>query len=544
MTDSFVLVVGHDEQRCARLRRQLSRQPLWAGELAGAPTLAEAEGVLRRRRVDCVLVDLDLPDAVGPEVVTRVRSIATEAPIVVLSDHDGIDAARQAVRFGAQDYVVAERLDGNLLLQALTLAAERKRVEVELARLAYHDELTGLPNRAFFIEEVDRSLRRRRGDLVGVIVLDIDGFSAVNADLSHRTGDLVLVETAMRLADATRDTDLVARIGSDRFAVVCEVIDSVDELDGVAARLLETLDRPIVLPDSAIRISGTAGLALAPQHGSAETLVQAAQHNITVARSKGHPWSRDGAQPSPAEGAAESDLLEALAHEQLVLHYQPIIDLRDRRTLGVEALVRWRHPERGLLGPNRFLPQVQRQDALAELDAWVLDRACAEVAAFDDRLELHVNASLGRGGSTHLLGAVQGALSKSGLAPHRLAIEVVERSTGLQLTRAAPILGALGDLGVRVALDDFGVGYSTLDVMLRVAVDAIKVDPSFIADAGSSPRARQLLRSVRAMVEQLGLGLVIEGIESEEQHHIALDAGFTIGQGFLYGPPRPLPALR
>ncbi|MEM9034024.1 MAG: GGDEF domain-containing response regulator [Actinomycetota bacterium] len=544
MTNTFVLVVEEDEEQCARLRRQLSRQPSWTGELATASTLAEAEKVLRARRVDCVLVDLNLPDASGTEVVSRVRAIATDSPIVVLSNHDELETAREAVRSGAQDYLLAERLDGILLLQALTLAAERKRVEVDLARLAYHDELTGLPNHAFLTEEVDRSLRRRRTDLVGVIVLDVDGFSAINADLGHRAGDLVLVETAQRLAEATRDADLVARIGADQFAVVCEQVDSIDELESVVARLVDAVDRPIVLPGSAIRISATAGVALHPDHATPQALLAAARRGIDDARAAGRSWSRDGARPSSPNGAAEQGLFEALAHDQLVLHYQPIIDLRDRSTIGVEALVRWDHPDRGLLGPNAFLPHVQRQDALAELDAWVLQRACSDVAAFDDELGLHVNASLGRDGSSHLLGAVHSALATSGLAPSRLSIEVVERSTGLQLTRSAPMLGALAELGVSVALDDFGVGYSTLDVMLRVAVDVIKVDPSFIADAGTSARARQLLGSVRAMAEHLDLGLVIEGIESEEQHDIARRAGFTTGQGYLYGRPAPLSALR
>lgn len=540
---TYVLLVEDDQSQVARMRRQLARQPLWAGQVGDVATLAEAERVLRARDVDCVLVDLTLPDASGPDVVSRVRAISARSPIIVLSSDDQLDSAREAVRRGAQDYLAVDRLDGVLLMQSLALAVERKRVEIEVARLAYHDELTGLPNHAFLAEELERSLRRRRHGVIGLALVDLDGFAAINADLGHRAGDLVLAEIGQRLDEATRDADLVARIGADQFAVVCEEIDTVDELDGVVARLVEAIDRPMVLPGATIRMSATAGLATYPERSTPADLLAGARAGVTAARRTGRRWWQDQPGAEADDDVAEAGLQRALARNELVLHYQPIIDLRDRSVRGVEALVRWQHPVRGLLGPNAFLPHVQRQDALHDLDAWVLTQACTEIAQRADDLELHVNASLGRDGNHRLLASVNDALNESGLAPDRLAIEVVERSTGLQLSRAASMLGALADLGVSVAIDDFGVGYSTLDVMLRVAVDTIKIDPSFIADAGRSERARRLLTSVRAMAEELELGLVIEGIETEEHHAIACAAGFESAQGYLYGRPGPLASL-
>lgn len=542
-SQTHVLVVEDDEAHVDRLRRQLARQPLWTGSIEVVRTLADAERVLRTRRVDCVLVDLVLADAGGADAISRVRTISSRSPIIVLSGHDELESAREAVRRGAQDYLVKDRVDGTLLMQSVTLAVERKRVEVEMARLAYHDELTGLPNHAFLAEELDRSLRRRSHRSVGLIMLDLDGFAAINADLGHRAGDLVLAEIAQRLEDATRDADLIARIGADEFAVVCEQLETTGEIDAMVGRLVEAIDRPMVLPGATIRMSATAGVAVAPDRSTPEALFAAARAGITSARRDGRRWWRDVSVDAMPVSLAQTDLQRALDRDELVVHYQPIIDLRDRRMRGVEALVRWEHPDRGLIGPNAFLAHVQSQETLAGLDRWVMGRACRELADVRDDLELHVNVSLGRDANDHLLDCVEEALGDSGLAPERLAVEVVERSAGLQLSRSASTLRALAASGVRVAIDDFGVGYSTLDVVLRADVDMIKIDPSFVADAVHNGRARALLASVCSMAGDLGLRLVVEGIETEEHHDIATAAGCDTGQGYLYSMPRPLSAL-
>ncbi|MEM8902057.1 MAG: GGDEF domain-containing response regulator, partial [Actinomycetota bacterium] len=536
---THVLVVEDDEAHVDRLRRQLSRQPLWTGSIEGVRTLVDAETVLRTRQVDCVLVDLALTDAHGADVISTVRTISSRSPIIVLSGHDELESAREAVRLGAQDYLLKDRLDGTLLMQSVTLAVERKRVEVEVARLAYHDELTGLPNHAFLTEELDRSLRRHSHRSVGLIMLDLDGFAAINTDLGHRAGDLVLAEIAQRLEDATRDADLIARIGADEFAVVCEQLETTDEIDAIVHRLVEAIDRPMVLPGATIRMSATAGVAVAPDRSTPEALMAAARAGITSARRDGRPWWRDVSADAMPVTLGQTDLQRALERNELVVHYQPIIDLRDRSMRGVEALVRWEHPDRGLIGPNAFLAHVQSQETLAGLDRWVIARACADIADFSDSLEVHVNVSLGRDANDHLLDGVEEALGSSGLAPERLAVEVVERSAGLQLSRSAATLRALSASGVRVAVDDFGVGYSTLDVVLRADVDMIKIDPSFVADAVRNPRARSILASMRSMAADLGLRLVVEGIETEEQPEIATAAGCDTGQGYLYSRPQP-----
>ncbi|MEO1061548.1 MAG: EAL domain-containing protein [Actinomycetota bacterium] len=542
-SQTYVLVVEDDAAHVDRLRRQLARQPLWSGSIEGVATLADAEQVLRSRRVDCVLVDLVLADADGADAISRVRTISARSPIIVLSGHDELESAREAVRRGAQDYLVKDRLDGTLLMQSLALAVERKRVEVEVARLAYHDELTGLPNHAFLTEELDRSLRRRSHRTVGLIMLDLDGFAAINGDLGHRAGDLVLAEIAQRLEDATRDADLIARIGADEFAIVCEQLETTDEIDAIVGRLVEAIDRPMVLPGATIRMSATAGVAVARDRSTPEALLAAARAGIVSARRVGERWRRDVSLEALPSSLGETDLQRALERDELVVHYQPIIDLSDRRMRGVEALVRWEHPERGLIGPNAFLAHVQSQEALAGLDRWVMTRACREIAGRTDDLELHVNVSLGRDANDHLLECVESALGDSGLGSDRLTVEVVERSAGLQLSRSAPTLRALAASGVRVAIDDFGVGYSTLDVILRADVDVIKIDPSFVADAVRNRRARAILASMRSMADDLGVGLVVEGIETEEQHAIATEAGCEVGQGYLYSRPRPLAAL-
>ena len=311
-SQTYVLVVEDDEAHVDRLRRQLARQPLWTGSIEGVRTLADAERVLRSRQVDCVLVDLVLADAGGADAISRVRTISSRSPIIVLSGHDELESAREAVRRGAQDYLVKDRLDGTLLMQSVTLAVERKRVEVEMARLAYHDELTGLPNHAFLAEELDRSLRRRSHRSVGLIMLDLDGFAAINTDLGHRAGDLVLAEIAQRLEDATRDADLIARIGADEFAVVCEQLETTDEIDAIVGRLVEAIDRPMVLPGATIRMSATAGVAVAPDRSTPEALFAAARAGIASARRDGRRWWRDVSLDAMPVSLAQTDLQRAL----------------------------------------------------------------------------------------------------------------------------------------------------------------------------------------------------------------------------------------
>jgi diguanylate cyclase (GGDEF)-like protein len=431
--------------------------------------------------------------------------------------------------------------------RALSLVREKTR---ELSHLALHDPLTGLPNRALVLDRAAQMLARasrQPGTIAGALYIDIDGFKHVNDNLGHAAGDRLLKVAGERLQAAVRDQDTVGRLGGDEFVVLVETGTDEATPDALADRLTETLREPLELGDAGKTFSVTASIGVAIGHYAApDDLLRDADLALYAAKAAGKDRYAlfDAGLYADAEGrlALEADLAAAVAEDQLFLHYQPIFDLGRQRVVGVEALVRWRHPQRGVVAPGSFIPVAEESRLIVPIGRWVLDEACRQAAAWRAEgltLGISVNVSAHQLNRREFAEDVQRSLASSGIEPSSLTLEITETALVRDVPAACERLEEVKALGVRVAIDDFGTGYASLSHLQRMPVDILKIDRSFVAALGDGGQSRELLAAILGVGQSLSLSVVAEGIEEDEQR-ITLEAmGCEMAQGFLLGHPGP-----
>ena len=467
------------------------------------------------------------------------------------------DEVRIECRFKHADgsYRFAETAVTNLLddptVNALVLntrdVTDRHLLEDELRERALHDELTGLPNRALFLERLQHALDRRDPQPLVVCFLDLDDFKAVNDTLGHGAGDELLTTVAERLSSCLRPGDTVARFGGDEFAVLLEATD-LDTAVLVAERILDRTAESVDLDGTLVTAHTSIGLA--PTHGTsvtADQLLAEADAAMYAAKSRGsHCYDVfDPAMRQATERRARlrHDLDRALAGDELRLHYQPIVDLSTGKRIGVEALVRWQHPERGLLGPKDFIDHAEESGQITGLGQWVLSTACDAALDLERDAHMSVNVSARQLQQPDFVERVAQALEQRGLRPHRLVLEITETAAVADFDGAIARLTELKALGLQLALDDFGTGYSPLSYLRRFPVDYLKIDRSFVAGVSASSEDRAIVRGVIDMAHALGLQAIAEGVEDAQQQQVLTDLGCDLGQGYYWLPPVPLESL-
>jgi diguanylate cyclase (GGDEF)-like protein len=420
--------------------------------------------------------------------------------------------------------------------------------------MALHDALTDLPNRTHFQARLREAMARvARGERLAVHCLDLDNFKNINDSLGHDAGDRLLQAVAQRIVQTTRASDTVARLGGDEFAVLMEGIERLSEIGRVADSLIETLNLPFQLDGREVRVGASVGVAISAAEAGAEALLSNADIAMYHAKAGGknrHVTFQPQMQAMLHERLRlEADISRALANQEFFLEYQPIVDLGTRSLLGVEALVRWRHPEAGVLMPGRFIQVVEECGHVARLGRWVLRQACRDMCmwrraiAGGAGLRLAVNISgrhLQHGELSH---DVAQALAESGLEPGNLVIELTESTIMSNTDANLERFHRLKALGVRLAIDDFGTGYSSLSYLHRFPIDILKIDRSFVSNLTNSDNGPELARAVVTLGETLGLETVAEGIELEPQVAALLALGCVAGQGFLFSKASSLEHL-
>ena len=423
---------------------------------------------------------------------------------------------------------------------------ERRRAEQLLRFQASHDELTGLANRRRLHQICETQLDGP--DSTAVILLDLDRFKLVNDSLGHDRGDELLIVIADRLRLAIRPGDTVARLGGDEFAIVLGGPTDVFEAGRVADRLLRLLGEPVQLGSQTIFPSASIGIAVADEGSTVSDLMRRA--DTAMYRAKAGGRGRHEAFDEDLRGEVqlrmetEAGLRQALRNHELVVHYQPEVSLRTGKVLGAEALVRWQHPERGLLYPGAFIEVAEETGLVIDLGTHVLFEACHSAASWpDEDLVVRVNFAAAQLQRTETVGLVSLALEQSGLEPRRLCVEITESAMMADVEQAEKILGQLKNLGVHIAVDDFGTGFSSLAYLKRFPVDALKIDREFVMGLGSRDEDTAFVRSIISLADALGLSVVAEGVETIEQAESLLRLGCHRAQGFYYAKPAPLEAL-
>jgi len=423
---------------------------------------------------------------------------------------------------------------------------ERQRVEARIAHMARHDALTDLGNRVLFREKMEDAIARlrRRNEGFSVFVFDLDLFKAVNDSLGHPVGDALLKAVAQRLRMATRETDAVARLGGDEFAILQTVhTDQKESAVVLANRLLRTICAPYEIEGHQIVIGISIGIASAPDHGDdADQLLKNADLALYRAKSEGRNGYRFFEIEMDAEArlrrALEVDLRNAVSRQEFELHYQNVIDVTTLQTCGVEALVRWHHPQHGLIAPDRFIPLAEEIGMIIPLGEWIVRRACMDAVSWPAHVKLAVNLSPVQFRNGNLVDVVVNALFESGLPPERLELEITETVLLQKNAENLAVLHQLKNLGACIVLDDFGTGYSSLSYLRMFPFDKIKVDQSFVAELSNRADCAAIVCAITSLGRSLNIQTTAEGVETREQFDLLCAAGCTQAQGYLFGRPR------
>lgn len=464
--------------------------------------------------------------------------------------------------------VCAFGLIGALTMHNRLLAQARRKVEQQnqavesrdhelrsqnahMSYMAHHDALTGLPNRLLFHERLAEALerRQRRSDGVALLCLDLDHFKQVNDTLGHPTGDMLLKDVAERLRKCVRDGDLVARLGGDEFAVLQCGATHPEHASELARRIIEELSAPYDLAGDRVIVGASVGIVVAAADlSSADVLIRSA--DIALYRAKGNGrgtfcfFETAMNEQIQARRAIEVDLREALGRGEFEVFYQPLFNLHAQHVSGFEALLRWRHPDRGLIAPSEFIPLAEELGLIIPIGEWVMAQACAEAVTWPEHITVAVNLSPVQFHSSGLVGVVRRALESSGLAAHRLELEITESALLQDSEAVLAVLHELRAFGLRTALDDFGTGYSSLSYLRSFPFDKLKIDQSFVREMAHRPDCLAIVKAVLALARELGMATTAEGVETEEQLQHLRHIGCLEVQGFLFDRPRPAAHIR
>ncbi len=504
-----------------------------AGAPAGLATVALFDHIRRRPGSDPKLVE---------EICRRQSELAAGRRSETFVVH-GVD--------GRALSVAQQPMDDDGWVATYEDVTQHQSVERQVRFLAHHDPLTGLANRMLFNLQITEALQAldetKAGEQTGcaLLYLDLDRFKDVNDTLGHPVGDALLEAVASRLRACLGPQDFVARLGGDEFAVACRSPDAIGAASALSATIIESLGTPFSIADRTVSIGVSIGIALAgPADRDPDTLLRKADMALYGAKASGRGVFRlfepDMEATLRRRLVAVSELRNAVTGHQFELLYQPIIDLRSARTTGFEALLRWRHPDRGVIGPADFIPLAEETGLIDDIGAWVLERACCDIAPLPEQVTVAVNLSAVQLRSDRIIDIVAGALSRSGLAASRLELEITETAMLDDGARTAALLSRWRGLGLRLVLDDFGTGFSSLSYLRMLPWNKIKIDRSFVSEMTTNSDSAAIVRSILKLARDLGMTTTAEGVETTAQLESVTSMGCTQAQGFLLGGPRPI----
>jgi diguanylate cyclase (GGDEF)-like protein len=498
---------------------------------------------------ELVLLDLSLPDSCGLDTFAKVYAHSPTVPIIVLTGNSDQTVALSAVKSGAQDYLIKGRYDRELLLRSMQYSIERKRYQVQLEYQANYDALTGLPNRNLLQDRLHQAVQGYRlPRTVAVAFIDLDHFKFVNDSLGHSIGDKLLKGIAERLRGVLREGDTVARLGGDEFVLILNGHPSEEVIFRAMQRITATVAEPMNIEGKELIVTCSGGISLYPQDGQdVDTLLKNADAAMYRAKEQGRNnckfYTSEMNERVSERLSLENGLRRALERKEFLLHYQQRADLRTGGIVGAEALVRWLHPERGMIAPHRFIPIAEETGLIMQIGEFVLREACRQARSWlDQGLDpgvVSVNLSARQFRQEGLVRLVAGVLEETGLDPKHLEMELTESMVMDNIAAAIATLRGLKSLGLSLSVDDFGTGYSSLAYLRNLPIDKLKIDRSFVRDIGNARDADGgvLAQAIISLGHALHLRVVAEGVETLAQAQFLKRHKCDEVQGFFYGKP-------
>jgi len=535
-------VALHDGGRDAGLKCAIAG----VGSLSAA--LAEVEK--RAGEVDAILLDLDLPDALGLEGLRAMRSATPTVPIIVLTGLSDLKTASEALQNGAADYLEKGEVQPRLLLRAIRYAIERRKSEAELMRLASTDSLTGLLNRRAFFEQLEAGLvQSRRSELAcAVILFDVDHFKEINDVFGHKTGDRVLIEVARHLHEQLRETDYIARIGGDEFAVLATNLRSANAVMEIAEKISRAVGSIVELDDMRLDVSISVGISVFPNDdSSADVLVSHADLAMykSKASRKGSINFFDARMDAivKARHALKRSMPDDILSGRFYLLFQPIVDATTRKMIGAEGLARWRDLENKIIAPTEFIPIAEESGSIGNLGTRLIEEACAQIHAWSEMqkalVPISMNISAMQCRDPAFAARLISVMERLEIPPKLINVEMTESTIFKNLDVIQKNLDMLKTYGIGVHIDDFGTGYSSLSLLRDLPLSAVKIDRSFVRDVGKVAGSELIIQAVVDLASKLGFQTIGEGVETEEQVGLLRDMGVNSLQGYYFSKPVP-----
>ncbi len=509
----------------------------------------EAVQEATQHKPDLILMDAVMPEMDGFRATEEIKKLleCQATPILMATSLDDDQSITRAYEVGASDYIT-KPFNWSVLKHRTARMLIAANAEKEIRHLAYHDVLTGLPNRMLFMDRIDQAISRaqRENSKFALLFLDIDHFKVINDSMGHAAGDQLLNIVSQRLKDVLRKTDTVARLGGDEFTIIIEALDEENAVSAVAKNILASLEKPVKINEKEVHIGGSIGVALYPQDGdSFGALLKNADIAMYRAKELGRQtfqfYTHEMSLKAMQRLDLENQIRSALKHEEFVVYYQPKINLSSGLCQGMEALVRWQHPQRGLIGPLEFIPLAEETGLIIELDEWVIAGACKQFKKWKEAgyavecLSVNISARHFREGN--FLEYCKNNIEKMGLSPQVIEIELTESALVDNYDSAKEILNQIHNLGVRIALDDFGTGYASMSYLKEFPFDTVKLDRSFVKGIPDDKENTAIVKAMIQLAQALDLNLVAEGIETEQQKTFLYGNGCTYGQGYLWSEP-------
>jgi len=521
----------------------------------------EALNVLNTDDIDICLLDYYLGDKTGLDLLKEITTSKPKIPVILLTGHEDKEIDLQAMEAGASDYLSKSEITPQLLDRTIRYAIKHKRAEEKILRMAYYDSLTNIPNRSLFNDRLTQAIAyaKRHGSRFAVMFIDVDDFKRVNDTLDHGVGDILLQEIAERLSRYIRSSDTVARhgivphldtvarLGGDEFTVLLSDITSIESIAKIAQRVLKIIAQPFHIQGHEIFVSASIGISTYPEDGSdLETLMKNADVAMYHAKAQGKNnyqfYKRSMNEKAMERMHMENDLRKAIKNGEFELFFQPRIDVLRKRINAVEALIRWHHPDAGLIMPNDFIPVAEESGLIVPIGEWVLEEACRKLNIWQSKLpdtefSISVNISGRHFVQEGLINVIEKIINDAGISPGTLEIEITESAMMKDAEKTVNTLRQLKSLGLVICMDDFGTGYSSFNYLKEFPIDIIKIDKIFIRDIPNKREDMAIVKAIVAMSESLGIRVIAEGVETIGQYEFLIREGCNEMQGFLFSKP-------